>query len=121
MSEDRAAVARTRGGSSIGPNAVIADVERGDREAKRRSSVPGEGDRSAADTGNGESSDTHQGEIMRLLTCLKTLGDENLALMKECEDRDRVSGLEIAVDTSWDHYLFGWQLAENSLALNHGG
>lgn len=32
-----------------------------------------------------------QGEIMRLLTCLKTLGDENVSLMKECEDRDKAS------------------------------
>lgn len=107
VSEDRAAVARTRGGSSIGSNAVIADGERGDHEAKRPSSVLGEGDRSAPDACNGESSDVHQGEIMRLLTCLKTLGDENLALMKECEDRDRVSRVDRAVDTSWDQYLLG--------------
>lgn len=31
---------------------------------------------------------------MRLLTCLKTLGDENASLMKECEDRDKVFGVE---------------------------
>lgn len=35
--------------------------------------------------------ETQQGEIMRLLTCLKTLGDENVSLMKECEDRDKAS------------------------------
>lgn len=34
--------------------------------------------------------EAQQGEIMRLLTCLKTLGDENVSLMKECEDRDKV-------------------------------
>lgn len=34
--------------------------------------------------------EAQQAEIMRLLTCLKTLGDENLSLMKECEDRDKV-------------------------------
>lgn len=107
VSEDRAAVTRTRGGSSTGPDAVIADGERGDHEARRRSSVLREGDRGVADAGNGECSDAHQGEIMRLLTCLKTLGDENLALMKECEDRDRVSGVEITVGTNCDQYLFG--------------
>lgn len=32
-----------------------------------------------------------QAEIMRLLTCLKTLGDENVSLMQECEDRDKAS------------------------------
>lgn len=35
--------------------------------------------------------EAQQGEIMRLLTCLKTLGDENVSLMKECEDRDKAS------------------------------
>ncbi|CAM9829046.1 unnamed protein product, partial [Ectocarpus fasciculatus] len=35
--------------------------------------------------------EAQQGEIMRLLTCLKTLGDENVFLMKECEDRDKAS------------------------------
>lgn len=39
--------------------------------------------------------ETQQGEIMRLLTCLKTLGDENVSLMKECEDRDRVSAVVV--------------------------
>lgn len=39
-----------------------------------------------------EEEKAQQGEIMRLLTCLKTLGDENAALMKECEDRDKVGG-----------------------------
>lgn len=38
-----------------------------------------------------EEEKAQQGEIMRLLTCLKTLGDENAALMKECEDRDKAS------------------------------
>lgn len=33
--------------------------------------------------------EAQQGEIMRLLTCLKTLGDENVSLMRECEDRDK--------------------------------
>lgn len=44
----------------------------------------------ADDCARREQEATQQGEIMRLLTCLKTLGDENVSLMKECEDRDRV-------------------------------
>ncbi len=41
--------------------------------------------------------ETQQAEIMRLLTCLKTLGDENVSLMKECEDRDKASGCRFGV------------------------
>lgn len=39
--------------------------------------------------------EAQQAEIMRLLTCLKTLGDENLSLMKECEDRDKVCAARV--------------------------
>lgn len=38
--------------------------------------------------------ETQQAEIMRLLKCLKTLGDENVSLMKECEDRDKASPVD---------------------------
>ena len=105
-----------QGGSSADPDSSVANVGgRGsrdgvvDRDARR-----GSGESAADAAGANEArrfstsgeerkdlrreddEETHQGEIMRLLTCLKTLGDENVSLMKECEDRDRVSVQEAA-------------------------
>lgn len=61
---------RTRGGGGSGDEQTFSS---GSDEARRAR----------------EEEEAQQGEIMRLLTCLKTLGDENVSLMKECEDRDK--------------------------------
>ena len=73
--------AGTRGAAS-GPGGEVAE----DGGSASRPALS-----AAAETRRAKEEETQQGEIMRLLTCLKTLGDENVSLMKECEDRDKVS------------------------------
>ena len=60
-------------------------IRSGGEDDRRRLSGEEEVERRA------QEEEKEQGEIMRLLTCLKTLGDENVSLMKECEDRDKAS------------------------------
>ncbi|CAN0410641.1 unnamed protein product, partial [Laminaria digitata] len=67
------------GGSVAGAGIRAGEEE---EEESRRLSESGEERRA-------QEEEKEQGEIMRLLTCLKTLGDENVSLMKECEDRDK--------------------------------
>lgn len=61
-----------------------------ERRAANVASVDGAGHDPAQAEARRAQEETQQAEIMRLLTCLKTLGDENVSLMKECEDRDKV-------------------------------